>query len=81
MLIIIVSGITHTRAALAINDKIIKQRIEEEATGSFRLRGKSTSPWRIDTTYCMVGFNIQKMLFEQIAWKAKGVAGRMYEIE
>jgi hypothetical protein len=29
----------------------------------------------------MVGFNTQKMLYEQIAWKTKEITGRMYEIE
>jgi len=39
VLTIIVSGISHVHAALAISDKIIKQRIEEKAADTFRLRG------------------------------------------
>ena len=38
VLIIIVSGITQTRAALAMSDKIIKQRIEDEAADTLSLR-------------------------------------------
>ena len=76
VLIIIVSGITHTRAALAMSNKIIKQRIEGEAAGTFRLRETKVDLAVEDgyvVLYGTVGLYIQKMLYEQIAWKTKGV--------
>jgi osmotically-inducible protein OsmY len=76
VLIITVSGITHAHTALAMSDKIIKQRIEGEAADTFRL-----SETKVDLAvedgyvvlYGTVGLYIQKMLYEQIAWKTKGV--------
>ena len=38
VLIIIVSGITHAHVALAMSDKIIKQRIEDDAADTLSLR-------------------------------------------
>ncbi len=76
VLIIIVSGITHGRAALAMSDKIIKQRIEDKAADTFRLRGTKVDLAVEDgyvVLYGTVGLYIQKMLYEQIAWKTKGV--------
>ena len=76
VLIIIVSGITPDRAALAMSDKIIKQRIEDEAADTFRLRGTKVDLAVEDgyvVLYGTVGLYIQKMLYEQIAWKTKGV--------
>ena len=76
VLIIIVSGITQDRAALAMSDKIIKQRIEDKAADTFRLRGTKVDLAAEDgyvVLYGTVGLYIQKMLYEQIAWKTKGV--------
>ena len=76
VLIIIVSGITHASAALAMSNKIIKQRIEDEAADTFRLRGTKVDLAVEDgyvVLYGTVGLYIQKMLYEQIAWKTKGV--------
>ena len=75
-LIIIVSGITHAQAALAMSNKIIKQRIEDEAADSLSLRGTKVDLAVEDgyvVLYGTVGLYIQKMLYEQIAWKTKGV--------
>ncbi len=38
-LITIVFGMAHAGAALAMSNKIIKQRIEDQAADTFRLRG------------------------------------------
>ena len=76
VLTIIVSGITHAQAALAMSDKIIKQRIEDEAADTSRLRGTKVDLAVEDgyvVLYGTVGLYIQKMLYEQIAWKTKGV--------
>lgn len=76
VLIITVSGITHAHAALAMSDKIIKQRIEDQAADTFRLRGMKVELAVEDgyvVLYGTVGLYIQKMLYEQIAWKTKGV--------
>jgi osmotically-inducible protein OsmY len=75
-LIIIVSGITHAQAALAMSNKIIKQRIEDEAADSLSLRGTKVDLAVEDgyvVLYGTVGLYIQKMLYEQIAWKTNGV--------
>ena len=76
VLIIIVSGITHAHAALAMSDKIIKQRIEDEAANTLSLREAKVDIAVEDeyvVLYGTVGLYIQKMLYEQIAWKTKGV--------
>jgi osmotically-inducible protein OsmY len=76
VLIIIVSGSTHARAPLAMSYKIIKQRIEDEAADTFRLRETKVDLVVKDgyvVLYDTVGLYIQKMLYEQIAWKTKGV--------
>jgi osmotically-inducible protein OsmY len=76
VLIIIVSGITHAQPALAMSNKIIKQRIEDKAADTFRLRGTKVDLAVEDgyvVLYGTVGLYIQKMLYEQIAWKTKGV--------
>jgi osmotically-inducible protein OsmY len=76
VLIIIVSGITHAHPALAMSNKIIKQRIEDKAADTFRLRGTKVDLAVEDgyvVLYGTVGLYIQKMLYEQIAWKIKGV--------
>jgi len=76
VLIIIVSGITHAQVTLAMSDKIIKQRIEDKAADTFRLRGTKVDLAVEDgyvVLYGTVGLYIEKMLYEQIAWKIKGV--------
>ncbi len=75
-LITIVFGMAHAGAALAMSNKIIKQRIEDEAADTFRLRGTKVDIAVEDgyvVLYGTVGLYIQKMLYEQIAWKTKGV--------
>jgi hypothetical protein len=47
VLIITVSGITHAHTALAMSDKIIKQRIEGEAADTFRLRETKVSYYMV----------------------------------
>jgi osmotically-inducible protein OsmY len=76
VLIIIVSGIAHAQAALAMSNKIIKQRIEDEAAETLSLRETKVGLVVEDgyvVLYGTVGLYIQKMLYEQIAWKTKGV--------
>jgi len=76
VLIIIVSGITHAHAALAMSDKIIKQRIEDDAADTLSLRETKVDLAVEDgyvVLYGTVGLYIQKMLYEQIAWKTEGV--------
>jgi osmotically-inducible protein OsmY len=75
-LIIIVSGITHTHTVLAMSDNIIKQRIEDEAVGTLSLRETKVDLAVEDgyvVLYGTVDLYIQKMLYEQIAWKTEGV--------
>ena len=75
-LITIVSGITDAQAVLAMSDKIIKQRIEDEAAGTINLRETKVQLAVEDgyvVLYGTVGLYIQKMLYEQITWKTKGV--------
>ena len=76
VLIIIVSGMARAYPALAMSDKIIKQRIEDEAADTFHLRGTKVDLAVEDgyvVLYGTVGLYIQKILYEQIAWKTKGV--------
>ena len=76
VLIIIVSGIAHAQAALAMSNKIIKQRIEDEAADTLSLRETKVDLVVEDgyvVLYGTVGLYIQKMLYEKIAWKTKGV--------
>ena len=76
VLIIIVSGITHVHAVLAMSDKIIKQRIEDQAADTLSLRETKVDLAVEDgyvVLYGTVGLYIQKMLYEQIAWKTNGV--------
>jgi osmotically-inducible protein OsmY len=75
-LITIVFGMAHAHSALAMSNKIIKQRIEDKAADTFRLRGTKVDLAVEDgyvVLYGTVGLYIQKMLYEQIAWKIKGV--------
>jgi len=75
-LIIIVFGMAHAHPALAMSDKIIKQRIKDEAADTFRLRETKVDLAVEDgyvVLYGTVSLYIQKMLYEQIAWKTKGV--------
>jgi len=76
VLIIIGSGITHARAALAMSDNVIKQRIQDQAADTLSLR-KTKVDLAVEDGYVvlygMVGLYIQKMLYEQIAWKTEGV--------
>ncbi len=62
--------------ALAVSDEIIKQRIEDEAGDTFRLKETKVEVAVEDgyiVLYGVVGLYIQKMLYEQIAWKTEGV--------
>ena len=76
VLILIVFVTTHAHATLAMRDKIIKRQIEGKAADTFRLRGSKIDLLVEDgyvVLYGTVGLYIQKMLYEQIAWKTKGV--------
>ena len=76
VLVLIVTGITQAHAALAMSDKVIKQRIEDQAADTLSLR-KSKVDLAVEEGYVVlygtVGLYIQKMLYEQIAWKTEGV--------
>ena len=75
-LIIIVFGVVHAPRALALSDKLIQQRIEKETGDTFRLRGTKVDLAVEDgyvVLYGTVSLYIQKMLYEQIAWKTEGV--------
>jgi len=76
ILAIIVSGITNVHAAPTLSDKLIKQRIEDKAADTFRLRGTKVNLAVEDGNVVLfgeVGLYIQKMIYEQIAWKTEGV--------
>jgi len=78
MLIVVVVPIVFATAsgALAMSDKLIKQRIESKAADTFRLRGAKVD-LAVENGYVVlygtVDLYIQKMLYEQIVWKTKGV--------
>jgi len=62
--------------ALAMSDKIIKQRIEDKANDTFRLKGTKVEVAVEDgyvVLYGTVDLYIKKLLYVQIAWKTKGV--------
>ena len=70
------SDTTYAHATPVMNDKIIKQRIEDEAAEPFRLRGTKVDLAVEDgcvVLYGTVRLYIQKLLYEQIAWKTRGV--------
>ena len=76
VLILIVSVTTHAHATPDMSDKIIKRQIEGKAADTFRLRGAKVDLLVEDgyvVLYGTVGLYIQKMLYEQIAWKTDGV--------
>ncbi len=79
LLVVVVSlmfAMPHAHVALAMSDKVIKQRIKNQVNNTFRLRGTNVDIAVQDglvVLYGTVGFYIQKMLFEQIAWKTNGV--------
>jgi osmotically-inducible protein OsmY len=61
---------------LAMSDEDIKQRIEGAATDTFRLKKTRVEVAVEDgyvVLYGVVDLYIQRMLYEQIAWKAEGV--------
>jgi osmotically-inducible protein OsmY len=76
VLVLIVTGITQAHAALAMSDKVIKQRIEDQAADTLSLR-KLKVDFAVEEGYVVlygtVGLYIQKMIYEQIAWKTEGV--------
>ena len=76
ILTITVSGITNVHAAPPMSDKLIKQQIEDKAAEKFRLRGTKVNLAVEDGNVVLfgeVGLYIQKMIYEQIAWKTEGV--------
>lgn len=84
VLIIIAFSMTPVLAAPAVSDRIIKETIEGEAADTFRLRGTKVDLAVEDgyvVLYGTVGLYIQKMLYEQIAWKTKGVVEVDNEIQ
>ena len=76
-LITTLSAMVPVPQAFAMSDKIIKQSIENEAIDTFRLRGTKIEVAVEDgyvVLYGTVGLYIQRMFYEQIAWKTVGVA-------
>ena len=76
LLIITVFGLLYVPRTLALSDKLIKQGIENEAADMLRLKGAKVD-LVVEDGYVVlfgeVGLYIQKMLYEKIAWKNKGV--------
>jgi osmotically-inducible protein OsmY len=76
LVIINVFGLLYVPRTLALSDDLIKQEIENEAADTLHLRGT-----RVDLVvedgyvdlFGEVGLYIQKMFYEKIAWKNKGV--------
>jgi len=76
LLIMALSVTVPAPQALAMSDEIIKQRIEDAATDTSRLKKAKVEVAVEDgyvVLYGVVGLYIQKMLYEQIAWKTEGV--------
>jgi osmotically-inducible protein OsmY len=76
IVIAILSSLAPVTRSLAWSDKLIQKRIEDKAADTFRLRETNVNVAVQDgyvVLYGTVGLYIQKMLYEQIAWKAKGV--------
>lgn len=62
--------------SLALSDKLIQQSIEDKAADTFSLRVTKVNVAVEDgyvVLYGTVSVYIQKIFYEQIAWKAKGV--------
>ena len=78
IIVIFVFGfaLAHVQPVMAMSDKVIKQRIERDAADDSRLRKTMVD---VDVMQGFVVLRgkvntyIQKMLFEQIAWKTMGV--------
>jgi len=82
--LMVASGMLQVQQTLAMSDKLIKQRIENKAADTFRLRGTEVNVAVEDSyvvLYGTVGLYIQKMLYEQIAWNTKGVVEVDNEIQ
>jgi osmotically-inducible protein OsmY len=76
LIITIVFGIGYTSRASTPSDKLIKQRIQSDAADKIRLR-ETKVDLAVEDGYVVlfgtVDLYIQKMLYEQIAWKTEGV--------
>ncbi len=76
LVVLLIFTLFHAHVALAMSDKVIKQRIKDQVTNTFRLKGANVDI-AVQGGFVVlsgtVGFYIQKMLFEQIAWKTNGV--------
>jgi hypothetical protein len=70
------SALVTVPQALAMSDKSLKQNIEDKANDTFRLRETKVEV-AVEDGYVVlhgtVDLYIKKMLYEQIAWKTKGV--------
>ena len=76
VVILFVFAVTPVRATPTVCDKTLKQSIEDEAAENPRLK-RADVELEVEDGYVVlygtVGLYIQKMLYEQIAWKTKGV--------
>ena len=84
VLIALVIGMAVTHTAYAMSDKVIKQRIENETEGTLRLRETRVVVDVMNGFVLLRGtvrLYIQKMLYEQIAWKTMGVVEVDNEIQ
>ena len=75
-MIISIFGLLYHPRASALSDELIKQRIENEAGDTLRLRGTRVNLVVEDGNVVLfgeVGLYIQKMIYEKIAWKNEGV--------
>jgi hypothetical protein len=76
LVIINIFGLLFAPRTLALSDDLIKQEIENEAADTLHLRGTRVDPVVEDgyvVLFGEVGLYIQKMFYEKIAGKNKGV--------
>lgn len=84
VLIVLVFGMASTHTAYAMSDKVIKQKIKNETEGTMRLRETRVVVDVMNGFVVLRGtvhLYIQKMLYEQIAWKTMGVVEVDNEIQ
>jgi osmotically-inducible protein OsmY len=69
-------GLLYVPSTCALSDELIKQNIENDAADTLRLRATKVDLVVEDGNVVLfgeVGFYIQKMFYEKIAWKNQGV--------
>ncbi len=77
-------GMIHAHPVLAVSDEVIRQNIEHEVAADFRLRGTMVAVDVLQGFVVLRGkvtVYIEKMRYEQIAWKTAGVIEVENEIQ